>query len=64
MKPITITFDKERMDRVHVLLVAAGKSPNTDGNMMMAAAEMIDWLSRQVQASSAQPELSLVEKAS
>ena len=61
MKPITLTLDKDRMDRLHVLVVAAGKSPATDGNMMMAAAEMIDWIGRQVQASTAQPELNLVD---
>lgn len=60
MKPTTLTFDRDRIDRLHVLIVAAGKSPATDGNMMMAAAEMVDWIGRQVQAASAHPELNLV----
>lgn len=61
MKPTTLTFDKDRIDRLHVLMVAAGKSPATDGNMMMAASEMIDWISRQIQQAAAQPELNLVD---
>ena len=60
MKTTTMTFDSERLERLKVLIVAAGKSPATDGNVMLAASEMVQWLLQQEQAAASQPELNLV----
>lgn len=48
-----IELDDDRMNRLVAMVVAAGKSPATDHNVMMAASEMLSWLQGQVNAAKA-----------
>ena len=43
-----IEFDDDRMNRLVAMVVAAGKSPATDHNVMLAASEMLQWLKQQI----------------
>ena len=50
MKTFTITFDQQRLEYLSQLITAAGKSPATDANVMVAAAEMLQFLKQQITA--------------
>lgn len=50
MQTFTITFDQQRLEHLSQLITAAGKSPATDANVMVAAAEMLQFLKQQITA--------------
>lgn len=50
MRAFTITFDQQRLEHLSQLITAAGKSPATDANVMVAAAEMLQYLKQQIAA--------------
>lgn len=50
MQTVTITFDAQRLEHLSQLITAAGKSPATDANVMVAAAEMLQYLKQQITA--------------
>ena len=47
MKTHTLTFAEDRLNVLSGLIVAAGKSPATPADAMLAAAEMLTWLQQQ-----------------
>ena len=46
----TITLDDKRLGILYQLLAAAGKSPATNAETMIAASEMLLWLQREHEA--------------
>jgi hypothetical protein len=54
MKSFTITLDEQRLATLSGLILAAGKSPMTEGQGLMASAEMLQWLQNQVAKSASE----------
>lgn len=50
MNTFKIEFDQQRLEHLSALITAAGKSPATDANVMVAAAEMLQYLKQQITA--------------
>ena len=55
MKTLTLIFDQQRLSALEALLIAAGKSPSTGPDGMVAAVEMLGWIGSQLAGQNSPP---------
>lgn len=50
MKPFALLIDEQKLNALDRLITAAGKSPATDGQMMLLASQTLMWIKAEMEA--------------
>lgn len=54
MKPFMLLIDENKLKVLDTLITAAGKSPATDGNMMLLATDALRWIKASMEQAAAE----------